>query len=492
MNLSPERKPEMRPAVPAATPSGVRSTPRQSAESADPTEQLRFEVFSRIDTLAPEIVATRRSFHRYPEVGWTEFCTAARVATALESWGWQVRAGPAVTAAWARMGVPGPAELEAAWQRARELVLTPGIAGDWGPQERLLRWLEIMRGGFTGIVADLPLGSRGEQQPLVAFRFDLDALPLPESTDPSHPPALNGYVSTRPGVMHACGHDGHIAMGLALGRLAPLLAPHLRGRLRLIFQPAEEGCRGARAMLAAGACDGVTALICVHLGLGLPTGTVAGGAVDFLACSQYEAVFQGKSAHAGIAPQEGRSALLAAAQAALALATLPQDSRAITRVNVGRLISGTAANIVPAHAQLLFETRSSRTEVNAELGERAEAIIQGTATAFACSAYLTRIGEGAAENSNPELAHLVAEAAATIPQVRQVILHHPFGASEDATLLMEATHRQGGKATYILLGADTASAHHSSTFEFDETALPIGVKLLASTLITLAAPASAG
>lgn len=474
------------PENPPVTPPKLQPTPDRSGNRLD---QLRRDVFSRIDTLSPWIIALRRSFHQHPELGWMEFSTAARIATSLESWGWQVRTGPAVIAAEARLGVPDPAELEAAWQQAAKLAATPEIAGEWGPQDRLLHWLEIMRGGFTGIVADLPLGSTGAMQPLVAFRFDLDALPLIESTGAAHPPAANGYASAHPGIMHACGHDGHIAIGLALARLAPLLAPHLQGRLRLIFQPAEEGCRGAQAMLAAGVCNGITDLICVHLGLGLPTGTVAGGAVDFLAYSQYEAVFHGRSAHAGAAPQEGRSALLAAAQAALALATLPQDSRATTRVNVGRLVSGAAANIIPEHAQLLFETRSSRTDVNEELGQRAETIIRGTAAAFACSAALVRFGRGAAENSNSELARLVADAAATVPQLHRILVHHPFGASEDATLLMEATHRQGGRATYVLLGADIVSAHHSSTFEFDEAALPLGVKLLTAVLISLAAPA---
>lgn len=475
------------------------NVPPEANQLSSEIDQLTSEAFARVDALTPQIVAARRSFHHYPEVGWTEFCTAARVATALESWDWQVRAGPAVVAADARLGVPDATELEAAWQRAVQLVRTPGTANGWGPQDRLLHWIEVMRGGFTGVVADLQLGSAGDsadgssaaQQPLIAFRFDLDALPLIEATDTAHGPAANGCASAHPGVMHACGHDGHIAIGLTLARLAPLLAPRLHGRLRLIFQPAEEGCRGAQAMLAAGVCDGVTALICVHLGLGLPTGTVAGGAVDFLACSQYEATFHGRSAHAGAAPQEGRSALLAAAQTALALATLPQDSRATTRVNVGRLVAGTATNIVPAHAQLLFETRASRTDVNDELGRRAEAIVNGTAAAFGCSASLTRLGRGTAENSSPDLARLAADRAATIPQLHRVLLHHPFGASEDATLLMEATHRQGGQATYILLGADIASAHHSSAFDFDEAALPIGAKLLAAMLIALTATTTA-
>ncbi|MGE5483105.1 MAG: hypothetical protein ACM3VX_09435, partial [Bacteroidota bacterium] len=138
------------------------NVPPQANQLSSEIDQLTSEAFARVDALTPQIVAARRSFHHYPEVGWTEFCTAARVATALESWDWQVRAGPAVVAADARPGVPDATELEAAWQRAVQLVRTPGTANGWGPQDRLLHWIEVMRGGFTGVVADLQLGSAGD------------------------------------------------------------------------------------------------------------------------------------------------------------------------------------------------------------------------------------------------------------------------------------------------------------------------------------------
>jgi len=138
-------------------------------------------------------------------------------------------------------------------------------------------------------------------------------------------------------------------------------------RVRLIFQPAEEGTRGGGAMVATGVCE------------------VVGGATAFLATTRFIATFRGTASHAGLAPEVGRSALLAAAQAVLALHSLPQHADGRTRVNAGVMHSGAATNIVPAEAVLEFETRSDVTAVNTYLEERARKAVADAAATFGCS-----------------------------------------------------------------------------------------------------------
>ncbi len=223
----------------------------------------------------------------------------------------------------------------------------------------------MLRDGHTAVVAELAGDRPG---PTVALRFDMDALPLVESADPRHFPTANGFRSAYEGVMHACGHDGHVAIGIALaGLLADRRFP---GRVRLLFQPAEEGVRGARAMAAAGAVDGVDVFYATHLGMGLPVAAVAAATTGRFATGKFVARFTGRAAHASGSPESGRNALIAAATAALNVQALPRFAAADTRVNVGRLVAGTAANIVPAQAELAFEVRSTDSAVLAELARR--------------------------------------------------------------------------------------------------------------------------
>lgn len=420
--------------------------------------------------LEDRVITTRRKLHEYPEQGFTEFRTAALVARELDALGYQVRIGADAIAADQRLGVPPMAEVEAAFAAARE----------HGADEQ---WLEPMRGGLTAVIADLETGRPG---PTVAFRFDMDALPINEASGGQHLPAARGFVSRRPGSMHACGHDGHTAIGLALAAVVVELAKELKGQVRLIFQPSEEGGRGGLAMVEAGACQGVDHLICLHLGLGVPGGEVVGGAVEFLASTRFIASIAGTAAHAGLAPEAGRSALLAAAQAALALHSLPQHSGGRTRINAGILRAGVAANIVAPAALLEFETRSDKTEINTFLEERALRALAGAAATFECDVETAVAGRTLAVDSDAALAALVADEAARLDGVRQAHLHRPFGASEDATFLMADVMARGGRATYAILGTDLAAAHHNERFDFDEQVLPLGVRLLAGVLCRLA------
>lgn len=231
-------------------------------------------------------------------------------------------------------------------------------------------------------------------------------------------------------------------------------------------------------MLGAGAVDGVDRLYAIHLGLGLPSGTVAAGTQGFFATAKLRITFTGRQAHASAAPEEGRNALLAAASATLGLHALPRFGAADTRVNVGVLRAGTAPNIVAAHAELLAELRSPSGDVCEELERRTRAVLDGAALAHGVEVAVERIGHSTTADCDPAAVAAVAGAARGVPGVTYVEDAHPIGASDDATLLMRAVQENGGEATYAGFGASSPAPHHSPEFDIDESSLPIAVATL--------------
>ena len=407
-----------------------------------------------------DLVGLRRAFHARPETAFTELWTSVTVAAELRRLGWRVRTGPDALDLAHVPAPPAPGELERAAERARA----------WGAADADLR---AVRDGRTAVVADLDGDSPG---PVTAVRVDIDALPLDESDAPSHAPAREGFASLADGAMHACGHDGHIAIGLELARR--LADGRFPGRVRLLFQPGEEGGRGARAMLAAGAVDGVDRLFALHLGLGLRVGEVAAGTSGFFANAKLLASFTGRPSHAAHSPEEGRNALLAAAQAALGVHALPRFAAADTRVNVGVLRAGTAPNIVAADAELRMELRATDGAVCDELERRARAVLDAAGAAHEVAVRTERIGAATTAPCDPGPVRAVAGAARSLPAVTRVLDDHRFGASDDATFLMRAVQERGGEATYLVVGASSPAPHHSPGFDIDETCLPIAVDVL--------------
>jgi aminobenzoyl-glutamate utilization protein A len=252
-----------------------------------------------------------------------------------------------------------------------------------------------------------------------------------------------------------------------------------KGRLKLLFQPAEEGTRGARAILDAGHVDDADLFLGLHLGLGVPSGSVALGTKGFLATRKYEVTFRGRSAHAGKEPEAGRSALLAAAQAALGLHTLAQHSEAGIRVNVGTLNAGTAANVVPESASMAFELRAPTQAMLEALSARALRMLEGSAAAYETTMSARLVGEATDAQTDPEVARWIKHLCESASLFADYRMDHLFGASEDATLLMRRVQERGGQASYSVLGTDLASPHHTPQFDFDEIVLASGVALLA-------------
>jgi aminobenzoyl-glutamate utilization protein A len=408
--------------------------------------------------LSMSVTHLRRDFHQHPETGFCEFRTASRAAGFLTDLGWDVLAGPDAITSSARLGVPSPEELESAWERA---------AANGGDP----RFLDAMRGGLTGVVATL----RGRDPgPVIALRADMDALPIQEAQSDGHRPAREGFCSQTPGIMHACGHDGHVAIALTLA--AKLANRDFPGTVKLLLQPAEEGGRGGAAMVAAGTADDVDMFLALHLGMGLPMGAVCPAVSGLMANVKLRAVFHGVAAHAAMSPDAGRHALLGAAAAALGVHTMPPVPGHETRVNVGALHSGTSSNIVPDRAEMLLETRADDAAICGQLEDRVRALLSGAADGYGLDLDLERIG-AVMPASNDKAAEDLVAAAAQVQHISLAALTSP-PASDDATAFMRKVQAGGGLACYLGLGAGNHGPHHSPFFDIDEPALPIGVRLL--------------
>jgi aminobenzoyl-glutamate utilization protein A len=315
----------------------------------------------------------------------------------------------------------------------------------------------------------------------VAFRFEMDALPIRESEDEQHRPKSLGFTSTHPGVMHACGHDGHVALGLGLAALLSRLKGRLPGRVRLLFQPAEEGCRGAQAMVDAGALDDVDYLLGLHLGVkALSTGVLYAGVNGLLATHKFDAYFRGKSAHAGINPEAGRNALLAAASAALAIHAVPNPGRGPMRVNVGYLKAGEGRNVVPSYAMIKAESRALETPTEEYAYHQSLRCIETAARSYGVEYEIVNMGWAPGANSNPEVVQIVEAAAGDVPHIHERFdVLNDYGGSDDFTIMMQTVQEAGGKACFTCLGSNLVGGHHQNNFDFDEASLTIGLTLLA-------------
>lgn len=411
-----------------------------------------------------QVISLRRDFHTYPETGWNEYRTASIIARYLENLGFEVRIGRQVVDADTRMGLPDAATRDAEYTRA----LSQGAVEHYARQ---------MANGFTGVVGILTNG----EGPTVAYRFDIDALPLAESRDADHVPYAEGFSSQNDGAMHACGHDGHAAIGLGVAEVISRLKHTLRGTVKLVFQPAEEGVRGARAVASSGIVDDVDELYGLHIGFKARTsGEIICGTRDFLATTKLDAVYTGAPAHAGFAPHEGRNALLSAASAILNLAAIPRHGGGATRINIGSISAGSGRNIIPDRAVLAIETRGEDSELNSYMKTYARRVLESSALAHDTTVEITETGEADSGVSDQNLVTKVAEIAGktgAFTEIRNEII--PFGGSDDFTHLMRRVQARGGTSTYVMLGSELADNHHSNRFDFVEANMIHGVNVLA-------------
>lgn len=401
-----------------------------------------------------EMVAYRRRIHKRPEEGWTEFETTAFIVETLRKWGIKVFCGPKILKVDEVMGRNSSLVADAI-ERARL----------HGVSEALLNEMD----GYTGAVAVIETGRPG---PVTAFRVDIDCVCVQETNDPSHEANVGGYASERKCLMHACGHDGHTAVGLALAHWAVNHIEQLCGTIKIIFQPAEEGTRGGLPVAESGIVDDVDYLICSHIGTGSRIGEIGICHRGFLATTKFDIRFAGTAAHAGSNPEKGRSALLAACSTATMLAGIPRSSLGDTRISIGRLEAGEGRNVVPAHAYMQIETRGSNEDVNAYMAEYVKRIVKGCAQAYDVKAEIEKVGQATTLIADDEVTADLTAIAESIPFIHKVERRDNISGSEDCTLIAKRVRAHGGKVGFFIFGCNEHGHHKGDFCIQDSESLP--------------------
>lgn len=414
------------------------------------------------DRYEEELIAIRRDLHRYPEAAWTEFRTTAEIITYLRQEGVPFLLGEKIINPKFVWGYLSELELEHYKKRALEQ----------GVEEELLK--EI--GHYTGGAAVIETGRPG---PVVAFRFDIDCNDIEETKDRFHKPNQEGFASVNRGFMHACGHDGHTAIGMVLTRILWEQRRNLCGTVKIIFQPAEEGDKGAQSIVEGGILDDVDIILGIHIfGTDGEYPALAGTQTGLYATTKFDVTIEGRSSHAGAAPEEGSSAIMAAVAAISVMSSFLQDGRGSSRLNIGTIQGGTGRNVVPARCFFRGETRGSDTKVEKRLYNRVIGCVKHACEMFDCTYSVKLMGYGPAGGGNEDMARGLAALAKE--RVSELKWTQPVqvntGSTDDFAYMMAYVQKRGGKACYMALLSHLKDGLHSSGYDFDEGILKAGVK----------------
>lgn len=413
--------------------------------------------------LEEKTISRRRDLHKYAESGWTEFRTASIIIKTLQELGYNVLCGGDALDEKNMMGVPEPEVLHSHMERAISQGADPALVNK-------------MAGGKTAVVGIMKFAKPG---PVVALRFDIDCNDVEESMSPDHVPYREGFASVNSGCMHACGHDCHTAVGLGVAEIFARLKDELAGTVKLVFQPAEEGTRGAKSIVARGIVDDVDYMLGAHV-LQQPVGYISYNASGFLATTKLDVVFEGVPAHAGASPEHGKNALLAAATAALNIHAISRHSDGISRVNVGVLRAGTGRNVIPAKAVMQIETRGETSKINEFVLQSVQRILAGAAKMYDVKVATKEAGGAAGASNSPELARRLHQIGERLGIFNEVGETYAANGSEDFSYYMERLQQRGKQAAYLIYGGHTAAVNHNSRFDVEEACLVKAMQLLAA------------
>ena len=372
--------------------------------------------------------ALRRDFHRYPELGFNEFRTAGVVARELTALG---------------------------------LEITTGVAE-------------------TGVVALL----EGERAgPVALLRFDMDALPVVEQTGAE-------YASLNPGVMHACGHDGHTAIGLTVARLLHAHRGELAGTVKLVFQPAEEGLGGAPRMIEAGVLQNPRPdfSLALHLWNEKALGWLGVASGPTMAAAEiFKLRLVGKGGH-GAVPNLADDPVVAAAQLVSSLQSIvarnvsPLQSAV---VSVTTIHGGDAFNVIPSYVELTGTIRTFEPLVRQRVLERFHELVMGLAEAYNCQADVDVQSITPPVINDPWVTARLQTVASNLFPESELDTHYSTMGSEDMSYFMQEV-----PGCFFFIGSANPekgldSAHHHPRFDFDERALPRAAALMASAAVEL-------
>lgn len=406
----------------------------QTPAAAPPTA-LSAEIDTRIAASQAQLIEWRRHLHEHPELSNREVETAKYVAEKLRSFGLEPRTGIA------RHGV-----------------------------------VAVLKGALPG--------------PMVALRADMDGLPVREETDvPFASKATGEYQGNTVGVMHACGHDTHVAMLLTTAKVLSEMRDRLPGSVTFIFQPAEEGApegedpAGAHAMVQAGVMQGVDAVFGLHVFSNIPTGHLTYRSGPFMAASdRLEIVVKGRQTH-GAAPWRGIDPIVVSSQIVVALQTIVSRGVDITAVpaivTIGQFNAGVRNNIIPDSATLVGTIRTFDEKMQDDIHAQVKRIAEGIAAAAGTTAQVTIRRQYPVTINH---ARLTARMLPTLERIapKQVTESGLITASEDFSYF-----QREAPGVYVFLGVTPpaqvgkAPQNHSPLFVVDESALPTGVRALA-------------
>jgi amidohydrolase len=381
------------------------------------------DLIRKAESMFPYTQALRRDFHQHPELGFEEVRTAGIVAAELNKLG-----------------------------------------------------LEVLTGvGKTGVVGLLETDKPG---PVLLLRFDMDALPINEATGAE-------YSSRTPDVMHACGHDGHTAIGLTVAHLLHDSRESLAGTVKLVFQPAEEIVRGARLMIADGVLEAPTVdmALALHLWNYKPVGWfgVAQGPT-MAAASTFHLRIEGRGGH-GASPHLAADPIMAAAQVISAFQTIvsrniPPLEPAV--VSITQIHAGEGYNVLPAFLEMGGTVRSYSERIHTKLLDRVRAVAQGVAESLGCQIDYQIVASTPAVINDPLLASQVREVVREIYPEGDLDTGYQTMGSEDMAEMMQTI-----PGCYFFVGSanpevNLAAPHHHPKFDFDETVLPRAAGLMAT------------
>ena len=420
-----------------------------------------------MEELDKKVVSFRREFHKYAESAWTEYRTTVRIIQELRKAGIPYLYGKAIHTDGKRVSLREPELDRECMERA---------IAETGETDLI----HEMAGGYTGAVAVIDGALSG---PTIAIRCDIDSNDLQEDIESEDRiPVREGFASVHPNMMHGCGHDSHAAIGLGTALILNTYRDQLKGRVMIVFQPAEEGGRGALSLVQSGLFDNVDYFFAGHYTTKGPdegkVGEIYASAVNLSVSYKIDLFFKGKAAHAGAAPELGHNALAAACNATLNMLAIARHSGGRTRVNVGMLNAGTGRNVVPESATMIAEVRAMTDDVREYLLERVLEIGQGAAMMHGCEfSYEIKV-KTANATGDPELVDLIEETAAKAEGIRKVFREYDaLGGGDDACHIMRRVQQHGGKAAYMFIGASTVAPNHSSCYDLDESYMPIAVRL---------------